>query len=225
VENNVTPTTEKTPEQIQAEMAQTREALTEKVSALETQVVGTVQTAADTLTGTVDAVKSFMSNAPGAVSDTVKQAATAVSDTMKEVFDISGHVRAHPWTSVGVSTGLGFLTGLLVFRDRHPPLGYSDEVAPPAYIGAPTATTVSPPAPAAAPSRPGVFDELFSMIGRKIREVAENVINTAGEAVNRNVSDGVPKLVDRATEMAADRLTPETGDAGTGTGGRRVYGV
>lgn len=214
MENRVTaPSDEKTPEQIQAEMAQTRESLTEKVSALESQVVGTVQTAADTLTGTVESVKSLITNAPGAVSDTVKQAADVVSEKMKEVFDISGHVRAHPWASVGVSTGLGFLTGLLVFRDRHPPLGYSGEVATPAYLGAPTATRVSPPEPAAAPSKPGVLDEFVSMIGRKIRAVAENVINTASEAVNRNVSDGVPKLVDRATEMAAERLTPET-DAG-----------
>jgi ElaB/YqjD/DUF883 family membrane-anchored ribosome-binding protein len=225
VENRVTaPAEGKTPEQIQAEMAQTRESLTEKVSALETQVVGTVQTAADTLTGTVESVKSFITTAPGAVTDTVKQAADVVSEKMKEVFDISGHVRAHPWTAVGVSTGLGFLTGLLIFRDRHPPLGYSDDVAPPAYLGAPTPTTVSPPAAPPAPSRPGMFDEFLSMLGRKFREVAENVINTAGEAVNRNVSAGVPKLVDRATEMAADRLAPDAADDAR-TGGRRGYSV
>ncbi len=40
----------KTPEEIEREMLHTRESLTEKVAALENQVVGTVQTAADTLT-------------------------------------------------------------------------------------------------------------------------------------------------------------------------------
>lgn len=225
MENRVTaPADDKTPEQIQAEMTQTREALTEKVAALENQVVGTVQTAADTLTGTVEAVKSFVTTAPGAVTDTVKQAAEVVGEKMREIFDIPGHVRANPWAAVGISTGLGFLTGMLVFRDRHPSLGYSGDVAPPSYLGAPTPTTVSPPA-APAPSRPGVFDELFSMVGRKIREVAENALNTASEAVNRSVSDGVPKLVDRATEMAAHRLTPEAGGDAGGPGGRRGYGV
>lgn len=209
----------KTPEQIQAEMAETRGALTEKVAALETHVAGTVQTAADTLSGTVEAVKSFVSTAPGAVSDTVKQAADAVSEKMKEVFDISGHVRSHPWASVGVSAGLGFLTGLLVFRGR-PPLGYSHAVAPPAYTGAPTATTLAAPA---AQAGPGVFDELISMIGRRVREVAENAINTATSAVNQSVSDGVPKLVDRAAEMAANRLAPEA-DGTAGRVGRGGYG-
>ena len=46
---------DKTPEQIETEMFQTRESLTEKVAALENQVVGTVQNAANTLTDTVDA--------------------------------------------------------------------------------------------------------------------------------------------------------------------------
>jgi len=206
VENNLTTPAEKTPEQIQAEMSATREALTEKVAALENQVVGTVQTAADTLTGTVNAVKSLVTSAPEAVSDTVKQAAEKV----KEVFDVSGHVRNRPWTSVGVSAGLGFLTGLLVFRGRQP-LGYSDAVAPPPYTGAPTPTTTSAHA-ASAPSEPGMFDEIIGTIRRKLREITENVINTATSAVNKNVSEGVPKLVDAASEMAADRLTPGGGE-------------
>lgn len=198
----LTPGVEKTPEQIQEEMAQTREALTEKVAALEHQVVGTVQSAADTLTGTVDAVKSLISTAPEAVSDTVKQAAEKVS----AVFDISGHVRANPWASVGVSAGLGFLTGLLVFRGRES-LGYSSSVAPPPGPGAATPTRLA--GEPAAPSGPGVFDELFAMIGRKVREVAENVIDTASQAVNQNVRDNVPKLVDAAREAAVERLSPE----------------
>ena len=215
MENNVTTPGEKTPEQIQAEMAATRESLTEKVAALENQVVGTVQTAADTFTGTVNAVKSLVTSAPEAVGETVKQAAEKV----KEVFDVSGHVRNHPWTSVGVSAGLGFLTGLLFFRERS--LGYSDAVAPPPRPGAPTSTRLSGPEPAA-PSQPGFFDELLGTIRQKLREVTENVINTATAAVNKNVNEGVPKLVDAAGEMAAERLRPDSGEpaaARRGTGG------
>ena len=190
MENNVTPTAEKTPEDIQAEMAQTRESLTEKVAALENQVVGTVQTAANTFTGTVNAVKSLVTTAPGAVTETVKQAADVVGEKMKQVLDISGHVRRHPWTAVGTSTLLGCVTGWLIFRERD---SRADTVAAPAFAP-----------PAAAPSKPGVFDEMLSMIGRKVREVTENIIDTASAALNKNVSEGVPKLVDAATE----RLTP-----------------
>lgn len=187
------PNGEKTPEQIEREMLQTREALTEKVAALETQVVGTVQSAADTLTGTVEAVKELVTAAPSAVTDTVKQAASAVSETMKKTLDISGHVREHPWASVGVSAGLGFLTGLLVFRERTGTAA-SPPPSSPAYR----------PAAGSPPGEPGVFDQLIGMIGRKVREVAENLIDSATAAVNQNVREGVPKLVD----AAADRLTP-----------------
>ena len=83
-------TPDKSPDQIEREMAQTRESITEKVAALECQVVGTVKTAADTLTGTVDAVKEFVTTAPGAVGETVKKATEAVSETVKKTFDITG---------------------------------------------------------------------------------------------------------------------------------------
>jgi len=235
VENNLTPRDEKTPEQIQAEMASTREALTNKVSALENQVVGTAKTAADTISETVSAVKSLVETAPGAVTDTVKQATSAVADgmkhathavaeTMKEVFDISGHVRSNPWASLGVSAGLGFLTGYLI-----PSGGRTAAVAPVPMTRATAATMAMPgtgPVPAP-PSPPGVFDELLSMVGRKIREVAENVINTASASVNQTVRDSVPKLVDTAKDLAAERLAPAVGlgdSAGPGFGygaGRR----
>jgi ElaB/YqjD/DUF883 family membrane-anchored ribosome-binding protein len=194
VENNVTAPADKTPEQIQAEMAQTRESLTEKVSALENQVVGTVQTAADTLSGTVESVKSLFTTAPGAVSDTVRQAADVVGEKMKQVLDISGHVRAHPWASVGISALAGCITSWLISRDRSPESYAAPAISPAAY---------TPPAPA---SKPGVLDDLFSMIGRKIREAAENVIDTASNAVNTTVREKVPTLVD----AAAQRLTPDS---------------
>jgi hypothetical protein len=62
-----------------------------------------------------------------------------------------------------------------------------------------------------------VFDEFVSMIGRRLREVAENVIDTASKSVNQAVQEGVPRLVDGATELAAERLTPD----GCRTAGRR----
>ena len=188
-------TADKTPEQIQQEMSQTREALTEKVAALENQVVGTVQTAADTLTGTVESVKSLITTAPGAVGDSVKQAAAAVSETMKKTFDISGHVREHPWASVGISALCGCMTGWLISS-----IGKA--------ASAPAASLAATPRESAAPREPGVFDELLSMVGRKLREAAEGVIDSASAALNKNVREGVPKLVDAATELAADRLTP-----------------
>lgn len=190
----VMPGADKTPEQIQDEMAQTRESLTRKVAALESQVVGSVQTAADTLSGTVEAMKSFVTTAPGTVSQTVKQAADVVGETLKETLDISGQARKHPWAVVGTSALLGFVTGMLLFRESTPRQAVNEPFAIPT------------PPHATQPSKPGILDDMVSMLGRKLRDITENVIDTASAAVNRNVREEVPKLVDAATE----RLTPGT---------------
>jgi ElaB/YqjD/DUF883 family membrane-anchored ribosome-binding protein len=200
VANEQLTATDKTPEQIQQEMAQTRESLTGKVAALENQVVGTVQTAADTLTDTVESVKALITTAPGAVGDTVKQAAAAVTESVKNTFDIRSQVREHPWTAVGVSALAGCITGWLVSS-------LTEGAAAAPGVAAPA--TAYTPATAAASSRSGtgVFDELLSMLGHKLREVAENVVDSATKALNDNVREGVPKLVDAATGLAAERLS------------------
>lgn len=194
---------EKTPEQIEQEMLQTRESLTTKVNALETQVVGTVQTAADTLTDTVGAVRSLVDTAPAAVTDTVKQAADVVGEKMKEIFDVTSHVQNHPWPSVAVSAGLGFITGLIAFRGGSSGLGLG--TAPSAPVAAPAYLNSAPSAPAA-PRAPGLFDELISMAGHKLRELAQTALETASQAATQSVRDNVPKLVDAATEAAGTKL-------------------
>jgi len=191
---------EKTPEQIESEMFQTRESLTEKVAALENQVVGTVQNAANTLNDTVDAVKSFVHTAPETVSDTVEQVTTAVRERVEKTFDISSRVQSNPWSSVGVSVGLGFLAGLLVFRDQKSSVSSSSVPSSPPVSSPPLL-----PHPFAGSREPGVFDDVIGMLGRKVKEMTENVIDTAMGAVNKNLRDGIPKLVDEA----AKRLTPQ----------------
>jgi len=182
--------TPKSPEQIEQEMQQTRESMTAKVSALENQVVGTVQTAADTLTGTVDAVQSLMQSAPTAVSESVQQAASVVGDKVKEMFDVTGQVQKNPWTSVGVSAGLGFIAGLILFRNQT------------AAASAPATPTYAVP-PIAAPSAPGVFDDLLAMLGQKVRKLAETAIDSAAQAANQKVEETIPKLMDTAAEAAS----------------------
>jgi ElaB/YqjD/DUF883 family membrane-anchored ribosome-binding protein len=196
---------DKTPEQIEAEMFQTRESLTEKVSALENQVVGTVQNAANTLTDTVDAVKSFVNTAPETVSDTVEQVTTAVREQVERTFDITSRVQSNPWSSVGVSVGLGFLAGLLVFRGQKSSASSSSVQSSPPVSSPPLL-----PHPFSGSREPGVFDDVIGMLGRKVKEMTENVIDSAMGAVNKNLRDGIPKLVDEA----AKRLTPQNEGAG-----------
>jgi len=183
---------DKSPEEIEREMHQTRESITEKVSALESQVVGTVQTAADTISETVSAVRSLVNTAPEAVTETVKQATAAVSESMKDVFDISAHVRKNPWAAIGVSALLGSVVGCLT-ASRRPSFA-------PLAAASPPASPVASPAFAAAPSNspPGLVDEFMSMIGGKLKELAETTLNSVAASVKTNIESSVPHLVDEA---------------------------
>jgi len=200
--DQVTPVN-KTPEEIEREMLQTRESITEKVAALENQVVGSVQTAADTLSDTVAAVKSFVSHAPETVSDSVKQATAAVSDAVRGTFDISEHVRRNPWTAVGASALAGCIVGWLASRGR------SDSITPV------IASLSVPAAPQAARSvaneQPGLADEFMGMVGDKVKDLARTALEAVSAAVKENIQTGVPQLVNEA----AARLT-ETGPDANG---------
>lgn len=180
-----------TPEEIERQMQETRDSLAEKVVALENQVVGTVQTAANTITDTVERVKSLVDTAPEAVTDTVKQTATTVSNTLKEALDFTGHVKRHPWTAMGISAGLGFLTALVLFREKAAATQTAPHTAAPQHPG---------PQPAAEQAEPGVLDDLMELVGKKVRGIVETAIDSASAAVTEQVRDGIPKLVETATE-------------------------
>ncbi len=189
---------EKSAEQFEQEMAQTREAITDKVVALEHQVVGSVQSAADTLTSTVDAVKSFISDAPSAVTQTVKQATSVIRDSLADSFDISAKVRQNPWAALGGSFALGCLVGWLSSRERRSPA-----VAMPAYQ----------PSPAAVPpvnEKPGVVEELVGMLGEKLKELAKTALTSATAAAKESIQEVTPQLVSEAASRitASEPVTP-----------------
>jgi len=209
----VTAPREKTPEEIEYEMAQTRAAITEKVSALENQVVGTVKTAADTLTGTVEAVKSIVTHAPEAVSDSVKQAAAAV----KETFNVTGFVSRNPWTSVGSSALLGCIVGWLVFRD-----GSRAGASVPAPF---TGTPVAPAAAATASGKPGILDEFVGMLGDKAKEMARTALETVSAAVKENIEKGVPQVVNHYAEGLTSAGRDETNSSMFGARGGNPGGM
>ena len=192
MENEMTATGLKTPEQIGLEMTQTRESITEKVTALENRVVGTVRSAANTLTDTVDAVKSFVTAGPEAVTQTVKQAATVVSDTLKDTFDLSGHVFRHPWATFTGSVGLGCLIGWLTSRTRAPT--QAPDRAAKASAESPTLPPVLPP-----DDKPSVVDELMAMMGDKVRGLARTTLESVSTAFTEAIRNEVPHLVNKVS--------------------------
>jgi len=97
---------------IRLQMQETRTALTEKLEALETQVVQTVQDAKDAVTETVDSVREAVHD----TVDTVKGSMQDTVESVKEAFDLERQVERHPWTMVGGSVALGYLSGCLFGR-------------------------------------------------------------------------------------------------------------
>jgi ElaB/YqjD/DUF883 family membrane-anchored ribosome-binding protein len=190
---------EKSPDEIEREMVQTRESITEKVSILESQVKGTIES----VTGTVDAVKEAVTNAPEAVSETVKQTVAAVKEQVRSI-DVAGFIRDNPWGAVGTSVLGGFLAGFFLLggsksRRTAPPVpGLSSASYQPAHDSG------------------GILDDLFSLVGKEAREMAGMALASATEALKRNINTAVPGLIDRAV----DQVTQANGT----TGESRVHG-
>jgi ElaB/YqjD/DUF883 family membrane-anchored ribosome-binding protein len=91
-------------------MQDTRDSLTEKLEALEQQVVDTVQEARTAVTETVASVRE-------AVHDTVEETVS----TVKKTFDLRRQVERHPWGMVSGSVALGYFAGCLANRTATPP--------------------------------------------------------------------------------------------------------
>jgi len=106
-------------EVIREQMTETRTALTEKLEALEEHVAATVQSTTATVTETIDTVKEAVQGTVDTVSETVQNTV----DTVKDTFDISQHVRNHPWAMVGGAVAVGFLAGRLLPGTSSPPTG------------------------------------------------------------------------------------------------------
>lgn len=212
---------EKTPEEIEREMERTRESLTQKVAALEQTVTGNITSVTDTVEQVktaVASVKDSVQDTFSSVKDSLRDSVQTVADTVKETFDISGHVRAKPWLSVGVAAGAGFITGMLLGGRRYSLGASADMPAEQARGRAPDATAPrSAYAAAAEPRKPGIFDELLGMATRELRQVAEMALSSAVAAVKRNVSETVPHLVDEAVAT----MVPG-GHGTTGNGARAV---
>lgn len=232
---DVTP--EKSPDEIERDMERTRDSITEKVAALENQVLGTIQTATSTVTDTVQAVKDAVTTAPAAVKDTVKETVAAVKESIGS-FSVRECVRDNPWAALGTTTAAGFLLGYLLPGGRgglfgRPIMARGEDVpaeggrAGTAHDNTPHNGTASPriaPSYAAVSREPeghGLFGDLFGMIGREVRQIAEQAVHTGLATLKQSVQTQVPQMVDSAVHTVTDRVS---GLVGAGECEARVGG-
>jgi ElaB/YqjD/DUF883 family membrane-anchored ribosome-binding protein len=189
---------ERTPEDIERDMAHTRDSITQKVAALESQVMGTVQSAADTVTSTVAAVKELVSTGPGALSDTVKDSLTSVGDVVKEQLDFSKKIRENPWESLAAAAAGGFVVGLLAFG--RPRTAETAQQTPAAR------EFVAPP-PSQGPREPTLLDGVWDHVRKELTTLAEEAWKTASESLRNTLHNEVPNFVKTTVETGTSGLT------------------
>ncbi len=152
----------------------TRSDLADKLGALEDQVMGTVQSAQETVTDSIQMAR-----------DTV--------DTVKRTFDIKHQVEQHPWAMVGGCFVAGLALASLFHRLRPSPRQALSRSPPfPAeQLGNGRVATASPPqSPSAAPSRPGFFDRYQE----EIEKVKGMAIGYVLGLVRDSIKDHLPQL-------------------------------
>src|SRR5438874_1032546 len=121
------------PEVIRRRMLENRTALTEKLEALENQVMGV----ASSVTNTVESVKEGVQETVEAVKDTVQDTVDNVKETfddtvttVKDTFNLPRQVERHPWAMLAGSVGAGLVLGVLLRRrTRRAVVGAAESVA------------------------------------------------------------------------------------------------
>jgi len=172
------------PEVIRQRMTENRAALTEKLEALEQQVLGvatsvteTVENVKEGVEGTVEAVKETVKDTVENVKDTVEDTVSTVKDT----FNLPLQVERHPWAMLGGAVGVGLLFGAFLRRRTFVNVGRAaaglarrvrGERQPP--------RAVQPPQAAYAPE-PGDGNGAH----RATESIADNLLSPVKEGLNR----------------------------------------
>jgi ElaB/YqjD/DUF883 family membrane-anchored ribosome-binding protein len=207
---DLTPPEQRTPEEIEHEMLVTRQALTEKVAALEEAVAGNIHN---------------VTQAAAQVKETVVGTVDTVKERVMSALDVSRHVRANPWAAVGVSAGFGFLVGYLAGPvTKSIPRRMSEAAVTP-----PEGAYAVPPTRAGRDESTGggwlhgltggVLGDLGAKAARELRAIGERALDTALQSLRQQVETTVPHLV----QNAVSGVVPGAGDGAAAGSGRPGY--
>lgn len=180
------------PELIEQQMLETRQALTEKVARLESTVVDTMQSATSAVQNTVETVKDTMDNVKSAVEETVSSVKASVAET----FDISSHVREHPWAMVGGAAAIGLLTGLFAFGRRENGSSKASEEMTERIVPRPVAARFESPREETKPKEPGLLDQLLDRARGELRKIGEEALDKLTQSLHQTVEQNVPRLIE-----------------------------
>jgi len=179
------------PELIEKDMHETRQALTDKVAALEQQVVGTFQGATSAVQETVETVKSAVKESVATVHESVATASANVKATL----DVPEHVRQHPWAAVTGATVVGVIAGFALSNTGTQAKKHSAQRTFGTGNGAPSRPPVFAAPAQPGPTKPGIFDELLDRVSQEIKQLSETAITALGRSLRQNLDGGIQQIV------------------------------
>jgi ElaB/YqjD/DUF883 family membrane-anchored ribosome-binding protein len=174
---------------IRQQMLETRTALSEKLEALQEQVLTTVEDTTKTVTDTVQTVQDAVTDTVSTVSETVQDTV----DTVKETFDVTEQVQKHPWLMVGGAVALGYLGGRLL--NGASTQGFPQAVTSNGHV----------PSGSAPPSRPAWLESLAGPVLEQVRELAVGALaGVAADLIRQHVPpDFRPHLEEMTSNIAS----------------------
>jgi len=186
-------------------MNETRQSLTDKVAALEQQVVGTIHDATSAVHETVSTVKTAFKDTVGAVTGSV----STVSQGVKDAFDIRSHIRANPWPIIAGAALSGFVTGYV-----SKPQGHRASAAFARSMGHQEKSWAEPRTHTPGG---GMLDEFTQRIQQELKSLAENALTVLSASLKQSLNSGVQNLVGNV--MAATRSnSDDSNDVGQRNG-------
>jgi len=199
-----------TAEVIQQQMQDTRNALTEKLEALQSQVADTVKDATASVTEGVESVKDAVTHTVETVAETVQDTVSSV----KDVFNMHQHMENHPWVMMGGAVVLGYIGGsLLPSHSDDEPAAWHNGAGHHAYSAPEAYDAPAAPRAYAAP-RGGMMSELLSKLepwtnqlkGLAIGATTRMFGDLLHSAVPAAYQEPVQKLVDQFTEAVGGKV-------------------
>jgi ElaB/YqjD/DUF883 family membrane-anchored ribosome-binding protein len=103
---------ERTPEDGQGQMRDTRRHMSGQMHELGDKVTGMAQDAADAVDDAVRGVR----DAVHTTTEQVRGASESALASVRRLLDVRGHARRHPWLAVGGAVVLGLICGRFVGR-------------------------------------------------------------------------------------------------------------
>jgi len=171
---------------------------------------------------TVEDVKSVVGNVTESVQDTV--------ETVKEAFNISDHVRRHPWMSLSGAVAVGYVGGAFLLPARSTEEGKAEALPRETFTvgqafqtGRQAGTPVVPPPAAAAPRKSSseessLLAPLKQLKGLAIGALMGLVREMVSNSLPDNMKPDVLSLVDDFTTRLGGKPLPESVHFGNGAG-------